>query len=82
MEVKNVYQDESGKWQIEYSYANLMGLTLRVFAGYFLIFVCFVLPFYILIAILISITSAKSIPEQPNISAPSNSDVSREFICK
>ncbi len=82
MEVKNVYQDESRKWQIEYSYANLMGLTLRLFAGYFLLFICFALPFYILIAILISITSAKSIHEQPNISAPSNSDVSQKFICK
>jgi hypothetical protein len=49
MEVKEVYQDESGKWHIEYSLANLIGLALRVYVGQFLLFIFIGLPLYIAI---------------------------------
>jgi hypothetical protein len=79
MEVKNVYQNESGKWHIEYSLTNLMGLASRVYAGYFLLFICFGLPL-LLITTLITISLAKYIHEQPNISPSLNSNLSKKSV--
>lgn len=82
MEVKNVYQDASGKWHIEYSNKNLMGLALRVYAGHLLlsivIFIFLGLPLFLLMAI----ASAKSLDEKPNISPSSNSDAPQESVCQ
>ena len=81
MKVKNVYQDASGKWHIEYSPANLMGLALRVYGGEFLISI-WVLIFVGLPFVLITMVSAKSLPNKQNISSPSNFDILQESICR
>lgn len=85
MEVKNVYQDASGKWHIKYSPENLMGLALRIYVGEFLIgmwvFMFVGLPLIVL-SVLITMVSANSFPEKPNISPPSNADIPRESLCQ
>lgn len=76
MEVKNVYQDVEGKWHIEYSSANLIGLAFRVYIGQFLIGIFIGLP----LILLISIVSAKSLHEEKNIAPPYNSGDRQESI--
>jgi hypothetical protein len=78
MEVKNVYQDASGQWHIEYSVMNLMGLALRVYVGALLFGIFISLP----LTILASIVVGKTIDEQPNIPPPSNSNVPQESVCQ
>jgi hypothetical protein len=78
MEVKNVYQDASGQWHIEYSAMNLMGLALRVGVGQTLLSIFFLATIWALTFI----ASAKSIREQPNITPPSNSNVPQKSVCQ
>lgn len=33
MRVKNIYQDDEGKWHIDYGFTHLMGLAIRVYFG-------------------------------------------------
>ena len=78
MEVENVYQDNEGKWHIDYSPSNLMGLAIRVYAGQFVLsLICFI-PLMIL-SILAVFTLGKSLPEKENTTSSFN--VQQESIC-
>ena len=77
MKVENVYQDAEGKWHIDYSFAHLMGLAIRVYLGQLCIGICVVLP----ILILATLASAKSLPNKKNIVPNSNHTVPQESVC-
>jgi hypothetical protein len=78
MEVKNVYQDASGQWHIEYSAMNLMGLAIRVSVGQTLLSIVLVATSWALT----SIVSGKTIDERPNITPSSNSNVPQKSVCQ
>lgn len=78
MEVENVYQDNQGKWHIDYSPSNLMGLAIRVYVGQFVLgLICFI-PLMIL-SVFAGFVLGKSLPEQENTSSSFN--VQQESIC-
>ncbi|MDJ0534204.1 MAG: hypothetical protein QNJ70_17265 [Xenococcaceae cyanobacterium MO_207.B15] len=77
MEVENVYQDSEGKWHIDYSSANLMGLAIRVYFGQFLLFLFIGIPLMILSALL-GFAYANSLPDETDSSQKLN--VQQELI--
>ncbi|MEM7594580.1 MAG: hypothetical protein AAF383_24275 [Cyanobacteria bacterium P01_A01_bin.83] len=54
MEVDKIYQDDQGKWHIEYSTDHLIGLAFRVYIGQLLIAIYIGLPLALLIAAIAS----------------------------
>ena len=78
MEVQNVYQDDEGKWHIDYGSSHLMGLAIRVYFGQLLIGLIVIIPIAVLSA-LTGFILGKSLPEKEN--AHSSPNVQQEFIC-
>ncbi|MBE9048393.1 hypothetical protein IQ255_29080 [Pleurocapsales cyanobacterium LEGE 10410] len=77
MKVENVYQDENGEWHIDYGLNHLIGLTLRVYFGQFVICIVILIP-VLVISILFGFTSNRSIPEEKIILPSSVRDESTE----
>ena len=78
MEVEKVYQDEQGKWHIDYSFSHLMGLAIRVYGGQFFLGLICLIPLMIL-SVLAGLALGRSLPEKENTSSSSN--VRQESIC-
>lgn len=77
MEVKNVYQDNEGRWHIDYGFDHLMGLAIRVYFGQFFIGILTML-FLIVIGIAVS---ANSTQDKHQIAPDSNSSVPQNTAC-
>lgn len=71
MEVQNVYQDDQGKWHVDYGAGHLIGLAIRVYFGQLLIGLIIGIPVMIL-SVLIGIAVGKSLPEESNTSQKLN----------
>ena len=76
MRVKNVYQNASGQWHIEYGLGNLMTLAVRVYCGQILIAMFIGLP----LIVLTTLASGKSLHEEKSISSPFNCNIPQESI--
>ncbi len=78
MEVHNVYQDNEGKWHIDYGSSHLMGLAIRVYFGQLLISLIILIPIAVL-GVFVGFVLGKSLPEKENTSSSLNAQ--QEVIC-
>lgn len=80
MRVKNVYQNASGQWHIEYGLGNLMTLAVRVYCGQILIAIWIAMFIGLPLIVLTTLASGKSLHEEKSISSPFNCNIPQESI--